>query len=204
MGVKDSSQQLWMQNVSTESKESVKLGQKEVFQLLKNKHLIWQILHPISAFVNVMACTCAIRTSIFQQILTIPLFILAANYATWWDKCNDWGLAAHKGGWDGVQVWDAALQRESEIDHLGPSSSSSSCSSSSSPCAENDKIDVLATGASLFMGNYLPLLQKLLQAHKVVLNSPSPFNKNTHPLIFLRGSTHQKSESVNTQQREVI
>ena len=59
-----------MQNVSTESKESVKLGQKEVFQLLKNKHLIWQILHPISAFVNVMACTCAIRTSIFQQILT--------------------------------------------------------------------------------------------------------------------------------------
>ena len=73
-----------------------------------------------------------------------------------------------------------------------------------SPCAENDKIDVLATGASLFMGNYLPLLQKLLQAHKVVLNSPSPFNKNTHPLIFLRGWTHQKSESVNTQWREVI
>ena len=59
-----------MQNVSTESKESVKLGQKEVFQLLKNKHLIWLILHPISTFVNVMACTCAI--SIFQQILTIP------------------------------------------------------------------------------------------------------------------------------------
>ena len=74
------------------------------------------------------------------------------------------------------------------------------------PCAENDKIDVLAIGASQFRGNYLPLLQKLLHAHKVVLNSPSPFNKNTHPhpLIFLRGSTHQKSESVNTQRREVI
>ena len=71
------------------------------------------------------------------------------------------------------------------------------------PCAQNDKINVLAIGASQFRGNYLPLLQKLLQAHKVVLNSPSPFNKNTHPhpLIFLRGSMHQKSESVR---REVI
>ena len=71
------------------------------------------------------------------------------------------------------------------------------------PCAQNDKINVLAIGASQFRGNYLPLLQKLLPAHKVVLYSPSPFNKNTHPhpLIFLRGSMHQKSESVR---REVI
>ena len=45
--------------------------------------------------------------------------------------------------------------------------------------------------------------QKLLQAHKVVLNSPSPFNKNTHPLIFLRGSTHNwKCE--NTAERSHI
>ena len=75
--------------------------------------------------------------------------------------------------------------------------------SNQTPCAENDKIDVLAIGASQFRGNYLPLLQKLLPAHKVVLYSPSPFNKNTHPhpLIFLRGSMHQKSESVR---REVI
>ena len=72
-----------------------------------------------------------------------------------------------------------------------------------SPCAQNDQINVLAIGASQFRGNYLPLLQKLLPAHKVVLYSPSPFNKNTHPhpLIFLRGSMHQKSESVR---REVI
>ena len=71
------------------------------------------------------------------------------------------------------------------------------------PCAQNDQINVLAIGASQFRGNYLPLLQKLLPAHKVVLYSPSPFNKNTHPhpLIFLRGSMHQKSESVR---REVI
>ena len=72
------------------------------------------------------------------------------------------------------------------------------------PCAENDEIIVLTIGASQLRGNSLPLLQNRQQAHKVVLNSPSPFNKNTHPLIFLRGSTHQKSESVNTQQREVI
>ena len=51
-----------------------------------------------------------------------------------------------------------------------------------------------------------PPQKLLLQAHKVVLNSASPINKNTHPhpLIFLRGSTHQKSESMNSQQREVI
>ena len=51
-----------------------------------------------------------------------------------------------------------------------------------------------------------PPQKLLLQAHKVVLNSASPINKNTHPhpMIFLRGSTNQKSESMNSQQREVI
>ena len=45
---------------------------------------------------------------------------------------------------------------------------------------------------------------KLLKAHKVVLNSTRPLNENTHPLIFLRGSGHQKSESANRQWRGVI
>ena len=43
------------------------------------------------------------------------------------------------------------------------------------------------------------LFQKLPEIHKVVLDSPRPLNKTTHPLIFLRGSSHQRSESVKTQ-----
>ena len=43
------------------------------------------------------------------------------------------------------------------------------------------------------------LFQKLPEIHKVVLDSPRPLNKTTHPLIFLRGSCHQRSESVKTQ-----
>ena len=64
------------------------------------------------------------------------------------------------------------------------------------PCAEIDKNIVPVTGARQFMSNNPLLLQKLPEAHKVVLCSPSPFNKNTHPLIYLRDSSHQKSESV--------
>ena len=66
------------------------------------------------------------------------------------------------------------------------------------PCVEIDKNIVPVTGAGQYMSNNWLLLQKLPEAHKVVLCSPSPFNKNTHPLIYLRGSGHQKSESVNT------
>ena len=38
---------------------------------------------------------------------------------------------------------------------------------------------------------------KLPEAHKKVLNRPRPLNEDTQPVIFLRGSGHQKSESVN-------
>ena len=67
-----------------------------------------------------------------------------------------------------------------------------SSSGQPTPCAEKDEINVLVLGASQLWSNYPPLFQRLLPAHKVVLNSPSPCNKNIHPLIFLRGSTHQK------------
>ena len=70
-------------------------------------------------------------------------------------------------------------------------------------CRNWQKI-VPVTGARQFMSNNWLLLQKLPEAHKVVLCSPSPFNKNTHPLIYWRGSGHQKSESVNTQWRVVM
>ena len=36
------------------------------------------------------------------------------------------------------------------------------------PCAEKDEINVMVIGASQLMGNYLPLLRRLLPAHKVV------------------------------------
>ena len=78
------------------------------------------------------------------------------------------------------------------------------CTTFPSPCAEIDKKIVPVTGARQFMSNNWLILQKLPEAHKVVLCSPSPFNKNTHPLIYWRGSGHQKSESVNTQWRGVM
>ena len=72
------------------------------------------------------------------------------------------------------------------------------------PAQKLTKKNVPVTGARQFMSNYWLPLQKLPEAHKVVLCSPSPFHKNTNPLIYLRGSGHQKSESVNTQWRVVM
>ena len=43
---------------------------------------------------------------------------------------------------------------------------------------------------------------KLFKDAKMVLNSTRPLKENTHPLIFLKGCGHQKSESANRQWRE--
>ena len=55
------------------------------------------------------------------------------------------------------------------------------------PVQKLTKKIVPVTGAGQYMSNHPLLLQKLPEAHKVVLCSPSPFNKNTHPSIYLRG-----------------
>ena len=62
------------------------------------------------------------------------------------------------------------------------------------PCAENDKIDVLAIGASMFMGNYLPLLQKLLHtgAQSGAEQSESIQQKHSPTDLFKRLDTSEK------------
>ena len=52
------------------------------------------------------------------------------------------------------------------------------------PCADIDTNIVPVTGARQVMSNNPLLLQKLPEVHKVVFCSPSPFHKNTHPLIY--------------------
>ena len=63
-----------------------------------------------------------------------------------------------------------------------------------SPSAENAKINVTDEpyfGTPKLCAVIFPF-PKLLKAHKVVLNSTRPPNKNTHPLTFPKGSGHHK------------